>query len=70
MKNLSINNNLTKNNEPEFICDCIKKIGYDTIVNNMDDQTREIVHGKNKVYSQLSFIMAYLRIAKNDLIIG
>ncbi len=70
MKNLSVDNGLHFGNEPEFLCDCIKRVGYDTIIFYMDDNIREQVHNKNVVYSQLSFIMGYLRLAKHDLIIG
>jgi len=70
MKNISVDNGLHRDNYPEFIRDCINKVGYDTIINAMNENIREIVHNKNVKYSQLSFIMAYLRLAKNDLIIG
>ena len=69
MKNLSVDNGLTSGNSPEHICSCIKYVGYDTIIYAMDDDIREIVHNKNVIYSQLSFILAYLRLSKYDLII-
>ena len=70
MKSISVDNGKTLDNYPEFICHCISKVGYDTIINAMDETIREIVHNKNVRYSELSFIMAYLRLAKHDLIIG
>lgn len=70
MKMLSVDNGQIFDNGPEHIMDCIKKVGYNTIVERMNDDIREIVHDKNVNYSQVSFISAYLRKAKTNLIIG
>jgi hypothetical protein len=70
MKKFSIDNGVTMGNEPEFLASRLAEIDWDVVVNSMDDDTRELAHNRNVVYSNLSFLMAYLRLAKDDLVIG
>jgi hypothetical protein len=70
MKNFSIDNGLTKGNEPEFLTSRLAKTDWDVVVNAMDNNIREVVHNRNVKYSNLSFLCAYLRLSKEDLIIG
>jgi tRNA(Ile)-lysidine synthase TilS/MesJ len=78
MKLLSVDNGQIFDNSPEYIMDCIKKVGYNTIIERMDDDIREEVHNRMKPlwetetieFGLVTFIMAYLWKAKSNLIIG
>ena len=48
----------------------IEEIGLDTIVNYMDDDTREDAHAELAPCTDLEFLTRYLEIAPEDLIIG
>lgn len=43
---------------------------WDTIVNMMDDDTREIVHAEFAPCTNLEFLIRYLELAPSDLVIG
>jgi hypothetical protein len=66
MKRISIDNGTTHTTPDE----AIKAVGMDTIVNYMDDDTREAVHNELAPCSEIEFLSRYLELAKDDLIIG
>ena len=66
MKLISIDNGITHTTPDE----AIKAVGMDTIVNYMDDDTREAVHNELAPCSEIEFLSRYLDLAKDDLIIG
>ena len=65
MKNISIDNGNTYST-PE---DTIAAVGMDVIVHMMDDDTRRAVDAMG-VDNDVDFLVRYLQIADDDLIIG
>ena len=66
MKRISIDNG-TNFVEPK---EAVSSIKWDTIVNYMDDETREKVHDEIAPCTELEFLTRYLELADDDLIIG
>jgi len=66
MANISVDNG----NSYTTPAKAIKAVGFDTIVNMMDDDTREDVHNKFAPCTDATFLREYLKRAKDDLIIG
>lgn len=50
--------------------DALQAHSMETIVNYMDDDTRETVHNEIAPCTDIEFLTHYLEIAANDLIIG
>ncbi len=48
----------------------LDQMSLDTIVNYMDDDTREAVHAEIAPCTDLEFLTRYLDLAKYDLVIG
>ena len=70
MKKLSVDNGQTFSNYPSFLAAGIEKVGWNTIVNAMGDDIREIVYNRDVNMTNVSFLTAYLKLCKNDLVIG
>jgi hypothetical protein len=66
MKHISIDNG----NSYTTPAKAIKAVGFDTIVNMMDDDTREAVHNDCAPCTDAAFLREYLKRAKDNLIIG
>ena len=65
MKTISINNGRSETTAEE----AIKAVGFDTIVNMMDDETREKVHAEG-YDTDVEFLERYLEIAPYGIVIG
>lgn len=63
---ISINNGASYCSPAE----AIKTISFDTIINYMDNGTREKVHAELAPCSEIDFLARYLELAPSDLIIG
>ena len=50
--------------------DGIACVGWDTIVERMDNETRERCHMKNDTTDEAEWLCDYLRMADEDLVIG
>ena len=63
---------ISMNNGQSFIepMEAIKRADWQTIVNMMDDETRETVHAEMAPCTELEFLTRYLELAQADLIIG
>ena len=66
MRNVSINNGLSYCTVQQ----AVKYCGMDTLVQYMDDDTRERVHSKIAPCSDEDFLADYLYLAPYDLIVG
>ena len=66
MKGISINNGFSFI-EPE---EAVKQMQWNAIVQMMDDDTREKVHDELAPCTELEFLIRYLELAPEDLIIG
>jgi hypothetical protein len=66
MKQISINNG-NSFTTPEK---AIEALDWDVIVHYMDDETREQVHSELAPCAELDFLIRYLELAPEDLIIG
>lgn len=66
MKRISVDNGY------HFVdpAEAIAAMDWDTIVNMMDDETREHVHDEIAPCTELEFLVKYLELADDDLIIG
>lgn len=50
--------------------EAIAAVGFDTIVNAMDDSLREYIHNQYMPDTDLEFLTRYLEISPTDLVIG
>ena len=66
MKQISVNNGLSFTS-PE---DAIEMVGMEVIVNMMDDDICETVHHDLAPCTDFEFLVRYLELAENDIIIG
>ena len=65
MKRISIDNGHNYIDPRE----AVESISWETIVNYMDDETREAVHNEH-IDNEIEYLTRYLEIAPSDLIIG
>jgi hypothetical protein len=70
MKRISLNNGHSYMTAQEAMPEITDNNLWDTVVNMMDDDTREDVHADLAPCSDEAFLTEYLRRAKEDLIIG
>ena len=66
MKHISIDNGNSWTTPEEAIA----TLGFDVIVNYMDDDTREAVHAELAPCTEVEFLREYLKRSPADLIIG
>lgn len=66
MKRISIDNGHSYITPAE----ALEEISLDTMVEYMDDNTREIVHNELAPCTDVAFLRRYLVLAPSDLIIG
>jgi hypothetical protein len=66
MKQISIDNGHSYVTPAE----AIEAMSWDVIVNMMDDDTREAVHNEIAPCTEIEFLVRYLEIAPDDLVIG
>ena len=66
MKRISVDNGRTFVSPEE----ALKQFDLDTIVYYMDDDERELTHLEMAPCTDLEFLVRYLEIAKDDVIIG
>lgn len=66
MKRISIDNGVHFV-EPK---EAVENVAWNSIVNMMDDETREKVHDEIAPCTELKFLTRYLELADDDLIVG
>ena len=66
MKEISINNGHSFCEPAE----ALEEISLDTMLNYMDDDTREAVHNEISPCTDAEFLTRYLELAPDDLVIG
>ena len=67
MKRININSGL---GDDYTIQEAIEEVGFETLVNFMDEETCEAVHNKFAPCTEEQFVEEYLKRAPYDLIIG
>jgi hypothetical protein len=70
MKQLSIDNGNTRFNDSDHLLAAMQQVGIETIISYMDQDIYRGLYDKPRRQTPLSLIGAYLRKAKQDLIIG
>ena len=70
MKQISLNNGRSYMDASEAMPEIMERNLWDTVVNLMDDDTREAVAYDMAPCSEEEFLSAYLKRADDDLIIG
>ena len=70
MAEISLNNGNTYMNAREAMPAIEQRGLWETVVNMMDDETREQVHTELAPCTELEFLKRYLELAPCDLIIG
>jgi hypothetical protein len=70
MKQISLNNGHSYMTAQEAMPEITRRNMWDVVVNMMDDDTREAVHADVAPCTELEFLVRYLELATDDLIIG
>jgi hypothetical protein len=70
MAKISLDNGHTYMTAQEAMPEIAERGLWDAIVNLMDDDTREAVHNEIAPCTELEFLVRYLEIAPDDLVIG
>lgn len=69
-KAISLDNGITYMTAEEAMAEINAHNLWDVVVQMMDDETRELVHGELTPCTDAEFLARYLEIAPEDLIIG
>lgn len=69
-KMISLDNGHSYMDVVEAMPEIVERNMWDTVVNLMDDETREAVHAELAPCTDLEFLTRYLEIALDNLIIG
>ena len=69
-KEISLNNGSSYMSAEDAMPEIIKRGLWETVVEFMDDETREAVHSELAPCTNLAFLRRYLELAPEDLIIG
>lgn len=67
---ISLDNGLTFLSAAEAIEEIMRKDLWETVVNYMNDEIRERVHGELGPCSEMEFLVRYLELAEDNLVIG
>ena len=67
---ISLNNGSAYMNAEDAMPEIIKRGLWKTVVEFMDDETRERVHAELAPCTELEFLRRYLELAPSDLVIG
>ena len=70
MKKISLDNGHSYMTAQEAMPEITRRNMWDTVVNMMDDDTRETVHSELAPCTEVEFLTRYLELANDDLIIG
>ena len=70
MKKISLDNGHSYMTAQEAMPEITSRNMWDTVINMMDDDTREKVHSELVPCTEVEFLMRYLELANDDLIIG
>lgn len=70
MKYISIDNGANYNTASDIIGEIMERELWDSIVQAMDDETRERVAAELPPCTEAEFLARYLELAEEDLVIG
>lgn len=70
MKKISLNNGRTYLTAKEAMIEINERNLWDVVANMMDDDTREKVHAEFAPCTEDEFLIRYLALAEDDIVIG
>lgn len=70
MKQISLNNGHSYITAAEAMPEIASRNLWDAVVSMMDDDTRETVHNEIAPCTELEFLVRYLELAADDIVIG